>query len=227
MTNEGLLTAIIAASIGTLGSVIAKDTKVSEFRQQWIDALRNDVSRFSALAIAMWKQNQQPVKYVEPDNDAPLKIEDVEIELETVAYRIVLRLDLAFKEKPDKKKVERHRKVLEHLSRVRTLAPEPRLMRVDLNPEINDLHRATAVLLDEAWETVKRGEKKFRYATAFAFGCLVLSVLVYIAVLGHTYWMSQHPVQPAPTPIVVQPQDTSHHVQSPQSVIPAAAKPRR
>jgi hypothetical protein len=41
-----VLAALIAASITFLISVFTKEAKVSEFRQAWIESLRNDLAKF-------------------------------------------------------------------------------------------------------------------------------------------------------------------------------------
>lgn len=38
------IAAIVAALVALLGLIISKEQKVSEFRQQWIDALRADIA---------------------------------------------------------------------------------------------------------------------------------------------------------------------------------------
>jgi hypothetical protein len=43
-----ILAALITGSLGLLGLIISKETKVSEFRQQWIDALRDEVAHLVA-----------------------------------------------------------------------------------------------------------------------------------------------------------------------------------
>jgi len=42
MDNGGILTSIIGASVVIVGLAVGKDSKVSEFRQEWIVALRED-----------------------------------------------------------------------------------------------------------------------------------------------------------------------------------------
>jgi hypothetical protein len=49
--SDSVLSAVIGASIALIGLIIAKDGKVSEFRQQWIDALRDDVAILISNAI--------------------------------------------------------------------------------------------------------------------------------------------------------------------------------
>jgi hypothetical protein len=42
--SDSVLSAVIGASIATIGLIVAKEGKTSEFRQQWIDGLRNDIA---------------------------------------------------------------------------------------------------------------------------------------------------------------------------------------
>jgi hypothetical protein len=49
-TYATLLVAMIAGAFSLLGLVISKEQKVSEFRQTWIDALREDISELIAHA---------------------------------------------------------------------------------------------------------------------------------------------------------------------------------
>lgn len=44
-----ILAAFITGAVSFVNMIIAKDQKTSEFRQKWIDDLRNDLSRFLAL----------------------------------------------------------------------------------------------------------------------------------------------------------------------------------
>jgi hypothetical protein len=46
--NPTILAALFTSSLALLGLTVGKDSKVSEFRQQWIDGLRADVSEFLA-----------------------------------------------------------------------------------------------------------------------------------------------------------------------------------
>jgi len=49
-----VIAAIIGAAISFLVTVLAKEQKTSEFRQAWIDALRNDLSEFVATVDAIF-----------------------------------------------------------------------------------------------------------------------------------------------------------------------------
>src|SRR5947209_13893083 len=57
MDSGAVLTSIIGASIATISLAVGKDSKVSEFRQQWIDALRADIARYCSVSLALYKAN--------------------------------------------------------------------------------------------------------------------------------------------------------------------------
>ena len=78
-----IIAAFIAGLFSFLGLVIAKENKVSEFRQAWIDALRADIARYSAAvsllahAQASWQDDQtitwdQYFKLMQPTVDVAL-----------------------------------------------------------------------------------------------------------------------------------------------------------
>jgi len=53
LANAGLIIAFIAAVISLLGLLISKENKVSEFRQAWIDALREEIATVITHAHAV------------------------------------------------------------------------------------------------------------------------------------------------------------------------------
>ena len=60
-----ILVALISGVFSLVGLIISKEAKLSEFRQAWIDALREDLSNFTAHAVmisAYCKAVLAPVK---------------------------------------------------------------------------------------------------------------------------------------------------------------------
>jgi phosphate/sulfate permease len=49
--SDTVIGAIIGASIALIGMIVAKESKISELRQQWIDGLRSDVAKLVSLAL--------------------------------------------------------------------------------------------------------------------------------------------------------------------------------
>jgi hypothetical protein len=46
-----IVAAVIAGAVAFLASVFSKEQKTSEFRQAWIDSLRNDLSELISITL--------------------------------------------------------------------------------------------------------------------------------------------------------------------------------
>jgi hypothetical protein len=178
MDNGAILTAVIGASAATIGVVVAKDSKISEFRQQWIDALREDVAKLCSVSVALYQAN---VKFSLKDRMPGLETHDTGAlveEANNLSYRIRLRLD------PKKPRSVALVDVLERLVALCSLAREP---FDSVQDGVLNVLAKTQDVLEDAWTNVKGGEKRFRWTFRLAFTVLVLSLL---AALAH--WMSVH-----------------------------------
>ena len=51
--NVTILAAFISSAAAILGLIISKESKISEFRQKWIDDLRNELADVIAQAAAL------------------------------------------------------------------------------------------------------------------------------------------------------------------------------
>ncbi len=60
-----IIVALIAVFVSFIGLVISKEQKTSEFRQTWIDKIRDDISDF------MGQLNQFSTSYLIEDTDTP------------------------------------------------------------------------------------------------------------------------------------------------------------
>lgn len=151
--NPTILAALFTSSLALLGLTVGKDSKVSEFRQQWIDGLRADVSEFLASVqhvfgfrvVEKYKENAPKVSA-----DEQYKAMQRTNELSS---RIRLRLD---PEKALSKKLTAEMKVL------RDIAHDSNLLETDLLLQAHVVEECTSALLDEAWVRVKKGERKYR-----------------------------------------------------------------
>lgn len=172
-----ILTSIIAASAATIGVVVTKDSKISEFRQQWIDALREDVARLCSVSVALFHGN---VRYSLQDR-VPVKLVDTDAltqEANQIGYRIRLRLD---KRKPHATELIDTMDRLVHLV---SHAPEP----FDIvNRTVQQVLEKTDVVIEDAWRSVRRGEPRFQWSFRIAFTALISSLLWALI-----WWLSQH-----------------------------------
>jgi hypothetical protein len=160
-----IIAALIAAAISFVNLTLTKEQKTSEFRQQWIDALRQDLATFFATARAMVRASQEFVHPRGESNERSYfnfteqKISDLRFASAETYYRIQLRLN------PKKAKHEQ----LRHLIQVFiTLQHQTGLTAGgDTNAMLQAIDAAAAYapkMLKIEWERVKKGELAFRLA---------------------------------------------------------------
>ena len=159
--NYALLTTLFASSLALLGLTLGKDNKVSEFRQQWIDGLREDVSEFLANVQHVWAASIGHISREAP-TDALLKVNEL-------SSRIRLRLDPC---KPESKNLIAKMKELRDLV-CTSGTTEPEMML-----SAHAVEDTTIPLLERAWKKVQSGERSYRICRWLSIAGLVLSVVL-------------------------------------------------
>jgi hypothetical protein len=160
--KDTVAAALIAALASLLGLVISKESKISEFRQKWIDSLREDIaaflgetSRYHAHVLGLTKEI------------APARLNEL-------IFRINLRLNLKEKNHDHlSKAMDEYRTFI--LGSNRTMDVMKR--QEDAGVKAQDIALLAADVLKTEWNVVKRGE--FVYRVTFF---VLLSVLLYSAV---------------------------------------------
>ncbi len=172
-----VLTAIIAASVATIGVAVAKDSKVSEFRQEWIDAFRDDVSRLCAVTIALYWENVGAILYNPTQTASKSKADELILEANWLRSRIRLRLD------PSKPETD---VFLDGIAGLIGHSRGSTQLQV-LEEQVDIVTDQASSILDEAWERVKKGETRFQVTFRIAFAALILAL-----VIGATQWIWSH-----------------------------------
>jgi gas vesicle protein len=146
--------ALIGGTISFISMMLSKDQKTTEYRQNWIDMLRNDISDFVALfstitsyeIIAFGKSKKQGDAFVEESQEDWYK-------LNRLASNIQLRLN-----------PELHKELIQHILDATNLAAdtnaETRTLEQIALMETQIISASQTVLKDE-WQRVKRGEWSF------------------------------------------------------------------
>lgn len=173
--------AFIAAVLGFAGLVIAKENKTSEFRQQWIDALRQDLADYIA-AVRVIAQDHKRFASLSGSAEQGVKfaseLRDVYFASSSALARIRLRVN------PDDPDAELKSLNRELLSKIKEA--QDYLAAGDYQPALvvtNHLHLQAAPILKLEWERVKRGEKIYQLAK---WGALVfLAGLLVFVVVGY------------------------------------------
>lgn len=143
-----IIAASITGFIAFVGMLISKENKTSEFRQAWIDGLREDV----VILIGAWRgylDSKKPSSNLGEDA-GKVKFENA-LELKKSANRIKLRLNA-----DEKKRTNSEKKLYLLMSEI--------LNNQEIRSSdetIADLTNTTSLVLKEEWGKVKTGEKWF------------------------------------------------------------------
>ena len=175
--------ALIAGLFGLLGLVIAKENKTSEFRQSWIDALRNDIADFASSAQSFVyyegarRDEKDPMRELEYEKI----LKDVHQKLVQAQMSIRLRVNPHESEGPMKGLND---SLLKCIERIRVHLNKPDFAAA--NNELVQLHEVATPILKTEWGRVKRGERPYVIAKYCAYVLIVvtLATLVYVAVHG-------------------------------------------
>jgi hypothetical protein len=173
--------ALIAGLFGLLGLVISKENKTSEFRQAWIDALRNDIADYSASARAF--TFYESARQAETDRTHELEYEkilkDVYDRLSHAQMRIRLRIN-----PQDSKPAMRvmNDKLLATIEDIRTDLNAPDFDAAKI--KLTNLHESAAPVLKAEWDRVKRGEPPYIFSKWLAMGLVLAGFLAMVYVLA-------------------------------------------
>lgn len=162
-----IIAAFIAAVISLLGLLISKENKVSEFRQAWIDALREEIAAVITHAHSI--HGAYLAKF-SPESELWKNVRDDFVRMNEAWAKIKLRLN------PDEGP---SKAILEALQKHEGLFQQPPPDFSKLGDSDRELLKCTQVVLKEEWEKVKRGERIYRVATWLA-GILVIVGLLFL-----------------------------------------------
>lgn len=159
-----IIAALIAAAISFVNLTLTKEQKTSEFRQAWIDALRQDLATFFATARAFARANQELQHFgVGAQGGAPLSfteqsISDLRYQIAETRYRIQLRLN-----PKETEHIELLRLMQAAIDKQQNAVASPNSTDVVLEAVERAAEFAPQILKSE-WERVKKGELAFRVA---------------------------------------------------------------
>lgn len=173
-----VLAALIAASITFLVAVFTKDSKISEFRQVWIDSLRNDLAQF----VGVWYYLANEIKQLKkPIDDAVIlelwKAVKPEIkQIEELQIRIELRLN-----------PKEHADLIKHihqLAKIENFVGEP---FETWKSAIDEFTAESQKVLKTEWNVVKKGEPTYRWVKRISFYAVLAAIGVFIWILWPPY----------------------------------------
>ena len=177
-----VIVALIAGWFSLLGLLISKEQKISEFRQQWIDALRTEVSSLIAHANTL-----QAFLSLKPAHDnKAFEISRLDYTgINQAAAQIRMRLN------PEE---ESGKAILATIVEIENLFADGKVPDHQiLNSTEKELVRKTSISLKNEWNRVKRGE------LVFAFTKWISAVVALVAVVAMVYsiWIFLRSLTPA------------------------------
>jgi hypothetical protein len=167
---------IIASAIAGIFSfvtlILSKEQKISEFRQKWIETLRDDISDFLGNIVVLGDMKQRDhAARVENSNlvFTPSEIKDCQAAVSSALTRILLKLN------PDDKN-ENIQALIKHLNEIKLYTRSAKWDDVD--KKIDLVREDSQKLLKQEWDRVKKGEPTFiwskRIALSIFFGALII-----------------------------------------------------
>jgi hypothetical protein len=167
--------ALIAGFFSFLNLITSKEQKISEFRQQWINELRQEIADHTA-AVTYLSIAYSAYREKHPDEKDRLQFYDtVRESYERIVWTftsICLRINPNEK---NRKLAAINSEFLGALHKARKLFNDVDLKEARL--QCNVIREASIPLLKEEWRRVKRGERAYRISKAVA-GFVLLSGVV-------------------------------------------------
>ncbi len=179
-----LVAALIAAAMSFVNLTLNKEQKTSEFRQAWIDALREDLSIFFGCCRAFARASEEFHKLGEEHEKSPFKIDnqkisDIRHQIAEVYSRIILRLN---PEEPE------HEELLRLMKRAIDEQNKSFAEQQDSAKTMQAIQIATEYarpLIKKEWIRVKEGELPFRIARNWIAPVVFFLSIFAIAFIWH------------------------------------------
>ena len=165
-----VLAAIIAAAVTFLTAVFTKESKVSEFRQQWIDALRDDISELISVLCYLAHEHELLSRSADRSHVQVVldRIKPEMMAIQRIHARIELRLN------PDE-----HEKLLDILGNFVKFPVFSAKTTDEQTASIREVINEAQKVLKTEWRVVKSGEPTYRWVKRLSFLALVAAVIVF------------------------------------------------
>lgn len=179
-----VVAALITSLIAFINLTLSKEQKTSDFRQAWIDGLRDDLAVFFSSARALCRVMQEARSPHSSDEDvlnfrfSKEQVGKMRIEGAEALYRIKLRLNPS-----EDKHAELNRLLDLATSTQNQINVEKGQDYSDALTAIENASSYSQNILKCEWERVKRGETSFRVAKNWVMPTIMAISLVFISVL--------------------------------------------
>lgn len=177
-----IIAALISFIVAVTSAVIAKEQKVSEFRQAWIDSLRKEVSELIGLSYQMTVESEKVNALKQSTN--PLT--------ETIGKSALFKIELHIKMTALITQIKLRLNTKEHnnlISKLSYLSGLHMAKEHDSEKAFNTLDQIQSLfhdVLKSEWERVKNGELRYRLFITSGKILIGASLAVFFALLIRT-----------------------------------------
>jgi hypothetical protein len=157
-----IIASAIAGVFSFITLILSKEQKVSEFRQKWIETLRDDISDFlgNIVVLVDMKQRNRSARVANVNLVFTAgEIKDCQAAVSSSLTRIFLKLN------PDDNN-QNIKALIKHLDEIKSYTRSAKWD--EINEKIDLVREDSQKLLKQEWDRVKKGEPAFVWAKRFA-----------------------------------------------------------
>jgi hypothetical protein len=176
--TASLIAALIAAGVSFIHLTLTKEQKISDFRQAWIDGLRDDLSTFFSVSRAMARATEETRLSEEQRANSKFgftedQVREMRLPAAQTYYKIKLRLNAG---------EEEHIQLLCLMDKA--IAAQIASARMesdgtDTIPAIESAMEYSRQVLKTEWNRVKLGEPNFRNARNWIPPIILILVVIF------------------------------------------------
>lgn len=174
--------AFIAGTIAYVGLVTTKESKVSEFRQKWINDLRDEIASFSSSVDTLMehisKDNYGISKAANLKMQSKLQHSELYNKIEHSRINIILRINVY---ESDKRQRVTNKLFLRKINQIASAFENFKFEKA--RKQIKELLPLSKTILKHEWTRTRDGEKWYQYAKASAEWIIGGSASVIMAIL--------------------------------------------
>lgn len=181
----GIVAALIAGNFSLLNLIIAKEHKISEFRQAWIDSLRAEIATYISAVQQLCSRHELYTQSYAPNKPSAksyLEFHAENKDMFNIASdsftKIYLRLNRREKT-PEKRRL--NIRFLRKLNAIRSSYNNKKFS--EARAQCHQLRDFAIPLLKAEWDRVRDGEPMYQRAKIFFFVFLILLVGVGITLI--------------------------------------------
>ena len=171
LLDTKIIVALIAVIVSFISLIISKETKISDFRQKWIDNIRDDISEL------MGTLTQYTIVYIvsnPQDRESKEKFFNENHELVSKIGTLLNKIELRLNPEKDKE-------LIKHLNAIEDFTTIPKEDKLEkLTATMNTLKEQSHILLKKEWERVKKGELVYR-VIKYSFATIVFVFMLYFS----------------------------------------------